>query len=951
MSLIKELSKLFPDERIKLRLTDLYAYSCDAGFYSFVPKAVVFPASEEEIAKLFAISKKYKIPVTFRAAGTSLSGQSVTDGILADISKYWQQIDCGKDGKKIIVQPGITGGKVNHYLKKFGRKIGPDPASVNAAMMGGILSNNSSGMCCGVKNNSYHTLHSIRFILPDGICFDTSINNDYQKFETKQTTLFNGIKQLKNRIQANHELVQKIRAKYLIKNTVGYSLNAFLDFEDPLDILAHLLIGAEGTLAFISKAMLNTIPDKPFKITGLLCFSNSKEACNAILPLKDSGAEALELMDRAAIRAIENLEGAPDFFKSLPSSATCILCEYQAGSEESLAGIFNDAKKILVSLPVIKPVDFTSNEKIRSQYWKLRKGLYPSVAAVRAQGSSVMLEDIAVPLEVLADAIEGLQKLFLQFNYHDAIVFGHAKDGNLHFLISQPINTKEEVDVFGAFSDELAKLVIHQYNGSLKAEHGTGRQIAPYVKDEWGEEAHAIMVQLKNLVDPDNILNPGVIINNDEKCHLKNLKKLPVVEEEVDKCVECGYCEQRCPSRNYTLTPRQRIVLRRTLSSLKQSGEKRKYRTILKEYKFSGIDTCAVDGLCAVDCPVAINTGDLIKRLRRENHSWITNFISLQVSKHFGATEFILKSVLRFGHFSNAIFGKNFLTQLTALTRKVAPGIPQWNLQIGKPFKIKRNTEARPEVVYFVTCINRLMGHDKEKKEGIADVIYRLSASANVRLYIPEDSKGYCCGQVFSSKGFADAYKLTANKIIEQLWKWTEQGALPVLIDISSCTFILQNCKPFLTEGNQKRFECLTILDSIDYAADWLLPKLSITQKKKKVGFHPVCSLTKMNLHNKLQKIGESTAHQSIIPFSTGCCGMAGDRGFFFPGLINAANKELANELSGSGYDGYYSSSKTCEMALSLSTGNNYKSIFYLLDDVTKTEKTDVLNNLNKSHA
>jgi D-lactate dehydrogenase len=515
------LAAQFPANRLKTRPIDLYAYSSDASFYTLVPKAVVFPVNIEEVQFLFKLAKQYQTSLTFRTGGTSLSGQSVTEGILVDLSRNWPLIQAELQGNAVRVQPGITGSRVNHFLKQYKKKIGPDPASINAAMMGGILSNNSSGMCCGVVNNSYHTLKHIKFVLPNGEVFDTENKDDYKRFETTQPVLAAGIGKLAQQIKDNPALTTKIRDKYKLKNTVGYSINAFLDYEHPLDILAHLLIGAEGTLAFIAEAVLNTIPDKPFKSTGLLFFASPSAACNAIPALKESDAEALEFMDRPAIHSIEDLAGAPAFLKTLPGNSAGILCEYQADTAAGLQEKLARAAQYIDALPIIYKTEFTTDEYVQASYWKLRKGMYPSVAAVRQKGTSVMLEDIAVPVHRLGDCIEDLQKLFIKYRYYDAIVFGHAKEGNLHFLLSQSIDTPEEVGVFGAFNDELAELVINKYDGALKAEHGTGRQIAPYVETEWGTAGYAIMKELKALVDPDNIMNPGVIINADDHCHLK----------------------------------------------------------------------------------------------------------------------------------------------------------------------------------------------------------------------------------------------------------------------------------------------------------------------------------------------------------------------------------------------------------------------------------------------
>lgn len=927
------LASVIDSKKIKASLIDRYAFASDAGFYYLLPEAIVQPSNTAEIKQLFAFAQQHNIPITFRTGGTSLSGQSITDGILVDLSKHWHNVEPLANGDLVKVEPGIIGAHVNHRLKSYGRKIGPDPASISAAMMGGILSNNSSGMCCGVVYNSYHTLQSIHFVLPNGTEYNTATTTDYARFENEQEALATGLLQLKQRLIRNEVLVEKIKTKYKIKNTVGYCINAFIDYDRPLDILAHLLIGAEGTLAFIASAVLRTIPDKPFKKTGLLFFENPVAASQHIPALSATGAEALELMDRSALHSVELLDYCPAMVKHLPESVTAILCEYQSESIAGLEALYNNATQVISRMPVTAMFDFTDDAYEQAKLWKIRKGLFPSVAAVRAKGTTAMLEDVAVPVQSLGGAVTDLQLLFKQYGYYNAIIFGHAKEGNLHFLITQPVNTEDERKVFQRFNDDLAKIIIGKYDGSLKAEHGTGRIVAPYVQDEWGDEAYAIMQELKKMIDPVNILNPGVIINADKECHLKNMKSMPVVEDEVDKCVECGYCENRCPSRNYTLTPRQRIQVRRAMQRMKSEGDEENFAAIAKQYQFSGMDTCAVDGMCATDCPVDINTGELIKRLRRENHSASDNNAAMYVAKHFGFIEKTVKLALNAGNGINTITAKKGMGVITGTFKKIFAGFPLWMSSLTKPVKIKPNEINNADAVYFPTCITRMMGADEADKKNLPDVLKNLCDKAGIKLFIASNTTGVCCGQLFSSKGFLPAYNHTINNTIALLWQWTKEGKLPVVVDVTSCTHSLLHALLYLDEQNKERYKQIKFVDSIEFAEQYLLPKLEIKNKKQSIVFHPVCSVYKMNLHASLNKIGNACATQATVPFLSGCCGMAGDRGFYYPELTASATKDLATEINEKEYDGYYSSGKTCEMALSSATGKNYQSLLYLLDE------------------
>lgn len=940
--MIEELKKILPENRIRTRYIDLVSFASDAGFYHLVPKAVVHPVNEAEIISLFQFSHSHKIPLVFRTGGTSLSGQSITDGILLDLSKFWNKIQIEEAGDLVRVQPGITGAIVNAYLKKYKRKIGPDPASISAAMMGGILSNNASGMCCGVKLNSYHTTKYIRFILPNGKTFSTENKQDYFRFENECNDLYKSLDEIKSQIASNQTLYNKIRKKYQTKNTVGYSLNAFIDYKHPLDILAHLLIGGEGTLAFISEAVLQTVPDYPYKSTTLLYFPNIYAACQAIVPLTNAGALMVELMDRASLHAVENMPGMPAIVKTLPEPAAALLIEFQENSEEALKERVTSFLSSTSELSLFNDPVFTNDPEEQAFLWKVRKGLFPAVGAVRASGTTVILEDIAFPVEKLGDAISDLHQLFIKYHYLNGIIFGHAKDGNIHFVITQSFNTPEEITRYDLFMREVVTMVTDKYNGTLKAEHGTGRNMAPFVETEWGGDAYEIMKKVKHAIDPHLLLNPGVIINDDKNVHIKNLKDLPSVEEEVDRCIECGFCEHKCPSRDITTTPRRRIVIRRVLKNLELAGDKANHKLLLDQYKYDGMDTCAVDGLCAIACPVDINTGDLIKRLRRENHSPSANKLAVFAAKNFKTVEWTARAALKTGFAINKLFGKNAVIKITGGIKKLIPAMPQWSNHIGSPpnlsaIKGKKRIfdhSAKTTAVYFPACISRMMGTYEGKRKNLMETFMSICNKSGVEVLVLDNVTGSCCSQIFASKGFSDAYRFTANRIVEQLWKTSREGTLPIVIDVSSCAYTFHHIRPVLTAENKNKFDKLTVLDSVDFLHDMIMPRAEVKQKKSNIVLHPVCSLQKMKTENKFIRLAKHFADDVTVPKYTGCCGMAGDRGFLFPELTASATLPEALEVSQKKYNGYYSSTKTCEIAMSDAVKENYESILYLVDEV-----------------
>ena len=962
MDIASQLSEIIPSSRVHSRLIDRIAYANDASYFRLVPQAVVQPNSIGEIQSLFKFTQQYKIPMTFRAAGTSLSGQAVTDGILVDISKHWGDYRVEDKGHLVRFQPGIVGGFINNVLKPYRRRIGPDPASIDACMMGGILANNSSGMCCGVTENSYRTIHSMTFVLPNGFILNTAEPNANQIFENEQPYIAKGLIELRQRIinstskHKDETLARRIQRRYQMKNNNGYLLNAFLDFDSPLDIFTHLLIGSEGTLGFIVEAVLHTLPDYTYKYTGQLYFKNIQDAASAIHPIKQSGARAAEIMDRESLRAVENVPGAPEILKQLPNGAAAILVEYQAEDADSISRFGKEAERVVKNLRLIHDVDpptgsgqgFTDDPIAQASLWKPRKGIIASVGAMRPRGTTSVNEDVAFPVEHLADAVTDLRHLFDDHGYPEGVIFGHAKDGNLHFLINQAFDDEEQIQHFDKFLRAMVGIVCGKYDGSLKAEHGTGRNMAPFVETEWGTDAYAIMRDLKSLIDPDNMLNPNVLINDNPQAHVTHLKSLALVAPEIDKCIECGFCESKCPSRRLTLTPRQRIIIQRELARMRlAASNSAELDLVTSDFSYAGIDTCAADGLCAIACPVGINTGDYIKRLRNES---VTNEKpALWIANNFSFAEKTIGLAVRMGHSAEKVIGVNGVKSISVVAEKLSHiTLPKWNHHIPFPSPRGRGVsegqgEGEKDFIYFPSCISRQLGTPKNdprispsEYRSLSETFITISQRANINLCIPENVTSHCCGMPFASKGYKKAYKATLHKTLTQMWIWSEHGKYPIIIDTTSCTHTLRTCSDDLNEEDKVLYKKLTILDGIEFLHDYVLPKLKIHLVDEGVILHPNCSARKLGLDTKMFTIAKQCAKSVTVPLNLGCCAFAGDRGLLFPELTASATEKETAEVLARDYDGYYSSNITCEIGMSETTGKDYVSIVYLVEKASR---------------
>jgi D-lactate dehydrogenase len=925
---VSAVNQLIPEQRRFDDPLSTLAFGTDASFYRLIPKLVVRVNAEHEVVALLQLAGKHRVPVTFRAAGTSLSGQAISDSLLIVLGDGWSRRDILDNGARIRLQPGVIGAQANAVLAPLGRKIGPDPASINACKIGGIVANNASGMCCGTAQNSYKTLNAMRLVLADGEVLDSEDPASVAAFSRRHSELLEQLAQLGRDTRANSPLADRIRHKYRMKNTTGLSLNALVDFDDPLDILTHLMVGSEGTLGFISSVTYNTVPEYPHKATTLVVFGNVEDCCRAVPLLKPQPVDAVELLDRRSIRSVEDQPGLPAWVKALSDDACALLIETRAASQWLLDEQIEQIRAVLAPFHVEQQVDFTEDATLSGQLWAIRKGTFPAVGAVRPTGTTVIIEDVTFPIPQLAEGVNRLIKLFEKHSYHEAILFGHALEGNLHFVFTQSFDDPAQVERYAAFMGEVAQLVAVEFGGSLKAEHGTGRNMAPFVELEWGADAYQLMWKIKRLLDPQGILNPDVVLSEDPGIHLKNLKPMPAANEIIDKCIECGFCEPVCPSNGLSLSPRQRIVIWRDIQAKKRAGVDT--RELEEAYQYQGIDTCAATGLCAQRCPVGINTGDLVRELRagKAHHNSRADWLAAHFATALKGTRLMLAAA----DTANRLLGAPRLQRWTEASKKLSGGrVPSWNPATPQPVRWVEHAKPavaaeKPRVVYLPACVSHAMGPARSDSEQapLLEKTRQLLEKAGYEVVFPEIMDSLCCGQPFASKGYPQQADRKRSEMLAAVKRASRDGRDPIYCDTSPCTLRLL----------QQQDHGLDIYDPVRFIRSHLLDRLEFMPQSESVAVHVTCSTQHLGEGQALIDIARKCSTHVVVPEDIHCCGFAGDKGFTTPELNGHALRTLQPVVQHC-TEGV-STSRTCEIGLSSHSGVDYHSLVYLVDRVTR---------------
>jgi D-lactate dehydrogenase len=941
VALRKDLVRLLGKDRVLHQLIDLVRYASDASPYRLIPQVVLLPHNVDEIAQILSYCRKSGRHATFRAAGTSLNGQSQSDDILIDVRQHWNGAQVIENGAGLKARCGTVLSHANAMLRPYARKLGPDPASGEACTLGGILANNAGGMRCTLGTDAYHTVRSLTFVTTSGAVIDTSTPDAEEEFLRTEPELAYGLLELRSQLLADEELCARVRRKFSIRNANGYHLAAFLDATTPLGIFRRLLVGSEGTLAFIAEAVIDTVPFPAVTSVVLLSLPSIEAALGLVPDLVSLGVLAVEFMAAPALEPSDlGVQKLSRHWRAFDLPAATLIVELGAASAEELERLQAQVSTLVADEKLLAPLDFARIPDATKLDWRLNEGFLTFAGKLRPQGSVLVAGDVCFPPARLVEGARDLQLLLAAHGFV-AGLFGHVIHGNLQFTLTVGLNEKDGLLRYSAFMAGLAELA-DRCDGSLKAEHGAGLSTAPFVTREWGQKAADIMWRLKRLADPLGVLAPNVVLTKNESIHLQSLKSLPAIENTANstQCIECGLCEPVCPSRHVTTTPRQRIALRREMA--RQPEGSRVLATLQRQYEYGCVETCAGDSMCARSCPLDINTGTLMRELRHLQHGDKTEAIALSIAKRWSAVEKFARAGLGATEIASKTIGLRVLSGLTSAARTAiaADLIPVLSRPMPRPApnRLPATDSSRPAAVYFPACINRIFGRDpaQQTHPSLPEAVVSVSARAGKPLWIPPDVYGLCCAAPWRSRGYQRGHAYMAAAVSDAMWRWSDCGAKPIVVDAASCTLgLVEDVARHLDEDRKVRHEQIRFLDVVDWCQE-LLPRLHVSGRLDRVALHPTCSTTHLGLNGALQEIAEALADEVYVPPGTICCGMAGDRGLLYPEIVVSATREEKAGLDANPASRYISANRACEIGLRQATGKPYESFVFLLEELSR---------------
>ncbi|MDD5459326.1 MAG: FAD-linked oxidase C-terminal domain-containing protein, partial [Phycisphaerae bacterium] len=830
------------------------AFSTDASIYRILPVCIVSPQTAEDIAAVVKYAVENNIPVVARGAASGLAGESLSSGIVFDMTRYMNKIIGIEDeGKIVVCQPGAVLNNVNDYLAPFGRKIGPDPSSSNRATIGGSLANNATGAHSLQYGYMGEHVHSIEAVLSDGSIVE--IENGLMPEDIKDEKLRHIAAQLQKLLTENNETIAEAMPETK-RNRCGYSIFGICN-DGKID-LARLLGGSEGTLAVFTQIKMRTVPLPKSKAIVQIEFATLEKMAEAVPFIIDTDPATCELMDKSVIAMAR--DALPHFRDILPADAEMVLLVEHIGETEAEVHKKIDATINAVS-SLAANADAVFDEPTQQRLWKSRKDAVPLLSRKKGPKHTIaFMEDVSVDYRKLADYIRGLIKIAAEFNLTMSY-YGHAGDGELHIRPWLDLSDPAEVEKMRQIAERVFALA-WSLGGSISGEHADGLVRAAFIKAQYGEACYNIMRKVKNIFDPHSVLNPGKIINEDVDIMIKNLKAADTyvperlesqlhfldneLRYEIEQCSGCGVCLSNEAS--LRMCPMYRALGEELASSRAKAN-------ILHYWMTGGIteadyesaefrkflDLCLNCKACSLQCPSGVDISKIMSAARAE---YIRR-------KGLRKTEFALSKNKYLSMAGNAFAPiSNFFLTLSPVkwmlektigldSRRDMPAF-NWKsfVRTGRRYLASQQPVKNPidRVAYFIDTYANYNDHE------LGFAVLDILRHNNIECIIPKQKPAPLPAIVY---GDVKTARRDLEYIVKQLAPVVKKGYKIICSEPSAALCLKQELRHFVTGPDAELISC-NVYELTAYLFDLLKQdKLKIPQKRiaAEFSYHKPCHL------------------------------------------------------------------------------------------------------------
>jgi FAD/FMN-containing dehydrogenase/Fe-S oxidoreductase len=802
--------------RVLSDFSAITAYSIDAGIYKIPPQAIVLIESENDMEKVLAYARKHKVPLTARSGGTNLTGNAIGEGIILEFSRYNRILETRYNEKWARVEPGVVYAELNSRLARNRWMFAPDPSSGEVCKIGGMLGNNSAGAHALKYGTVKDNVLEMELLLASGnriSAREYTLDDPAFKILLKDNPPLAGVLKL---IQENIPLILE-KKKKVSKNSSGYNLFALAEgLQNGLFPLHQLFIGSEGTLALTIEAKIKLVSCPVQTGTALIYFKSLFEMSQAVQELLKLAPSALEMMDRNTL----NLVGRHRF--GIPADAEALLL---VEFDESVNRKMEKVRLVMANYPLSAPMAEAYDPEKQAGLWKARKAINPALYQYDARKKPIhFVDDVVVPVDRIPELIPYLEKMFEEKNVAVAI-YGHIGDGNAHINPLLDLNDPEDFSKMVFLYQEIHNAVLSRFNGSLCGEHGDGRVRAEFLKALYGPELYALFQDVKRLLDPDNILNPGVKLSDTPFTEMIDYERY------AKSCATCGKCNAVCPVYD---------------AAGEESNGARGWFHILTaqdySYEKAGrvVEACLNCKSCRSACPAGIDVSELILKKRAEHPNPVAKAIfSFQARERL--FKVFLKGVAWTQPFWDNRIGRMLIEFISIpLLGKLAPTaripaemtLPRFSKKHLRE-RYAELTGSNSPVAYFHGCAANYFN------DGVGDSIIRLLRRNGIEPALPPQR---CSGTPIQTYGLIDQVKENALFNIESLSRFEK-----VITGCASCTLMLKEYSSLFPEG-ENHGRAVRLASKIVHISEFILRDLRLQvpetgRVKKKVTYHSSCHL------------------------------------------------------------------------------------------------------------